>query len=156
MRMSKSNKITGYGLWFTILPIAYCLLLTGPAFADDLHYNNILVGDRAAGMGGAYTAVADDPSGLYYNPAGIVFAPGRSFSASVNAFQYSQKEYKDVLGGTAGSENLQTCNPTTSASFSLLEKARSVFRMLSPIPGWRTRTRLSTISLGLTHQPVCR
>lgn len=69
------------------------------AHADDLHYNNILVGDRAAGMGGAYTAISDDPSGLYYNPAGIVFAPGRSFSASVNAYQYSKKTYKDVLGG---------------------------------------------------------
>jgi long-chain fatty acid transport protein len=67
--------------------------------ADEYHYNNILVGDRAAGMGGAYTAVSDDPSGLFYNPAGIVLAPGRSFSASVNAYHYSQKEYKDVLGG---------------------------------------------------------
>jgi len=70
-----------------------------PAFADEFHYNNILIGDRAAGMGGAYTAVSDDPSGLYYNPAGIVLAPGGSFSASVNAFQYTKKTYKDVLGG---------------------------------------------------------
>lgn len=109
MRMSKLNKISGQwsvvsGLWqglkrlTYLLPIACCLLPVA-AHADDLHYNNILIGDRAAGMGGAYTAVSDDPSGLYYNPAGIVFAPGRSFSASVNAYQYSRKTYKDVLGG---------------------------------------------------------
>lgn len=92
-----------------ILLTANCLL-PPKAGADELHYNNILVGDRAAGMGGAYTAISDDPSGLYYNPAGIVFAPGRSFSASVNAFQYSQKKYKDVLGGNGWerrSSNLQ-------------------------------------------------
>lgn len=97
-------------LTFFLLLTAYCSLLTGSASADDLHYNNILIGDRAAGMGGAYTAVSDDPSGLYYNPAGIVFAAGRSFSASVNAFQYSQKKYKDVLGGNGWdrkSSNLQ-------------------------------------------------
>lgn len=88
-----------------LLPAAYCLLLiafcllSSEVMADEYHYNNILVGERAAGMGGAYTAVSDDPSGLYYNPAGIAFAPGRSFSASVNAYHYSRKEYKDVLGG---------------------------------------------------------
>ncbi len=83
---------------FFLLLTSHVSRLTS-AYADDLHYNNILVGDRAAGMGGAYTAISDDPSGLYYNPAGIVFAPGRSFSASVNAYQYSKKTYKDVLGG---------------------------------------------------------
>ncbi len=32
---------------------------------------NIAVGARAVGMGGAYTAVADDPTALFWNPAGI-------------------------------------------------------------------------------------
>lgn len=31
----------------------------------------IAAGPRAVGMGGAFTAVADDPSALYWNPAGI-------------------------------------------------------------------------------------
>ena len=34
-------------------------------------------GDRAAGMGTAFIATADDGSAIYYNPAGIAFQPGR-------------------------------------------------------------------------------
>ncbi len=68
------------------------------AQADIYHYNNILIGDRAAGMGGAYTAISDDPSGLYYNPAGIALAAGASLNGSVNAFHTSASEYKNVFG----------------------------------------------------------
>lgn len=79
-----------------IAAILFCVGL--PAFADIYHYNNILIGDRAAGMGGAYTAVSDDPSGLYYNPAGVAHASGASINGSVNAFHYTYSEYKNVLG----------------------------------------------------------
>ena len=82
-----------------------CLILAGalafsaPALADQYHYNEMLVGDRAAGMGGAYVAVADDPTGLYYNPAGIVYSGKSSLSASMNAINISRTEYKNVLNG---------------------------------------------------------
>lgn len=110
MRMLKSSRIArskeqGVKRFIFLLMLSIMSLLAPHSSlltevrADEFHYNNILIGDRAAGMAGAYTAVSDDPSGLYYNPAGIVFAPGRSFSASVNAYQYSYKKYKDVLGG---------------------------------------------------------
>lgn len=36
----------------------------------------ISVGARAAAMGGSYVAVANDPTALYYNPAGIVWNKG--------------------------------------------------------------------------------
>lgn len=77
------------------------MVLSGGALAsaDEFHYNNILIGDRAAGMGGAYTAISDDPSGMYYNPAGLAYASGRSISASVNAYTVSNRTYKGVIGG---------------------------------------------------------
>ncbi len=84
-------------------PIIGILLLllcfSGAAAADEFHYNNFLIGERASGMGGAYTAVSDDPSGLYYNPAGIVYSTGRNLSASVNAFYSLSKKYDNVIGG---------------------------------------------------------
>lgn len=67
--------------------------------ADQWHYKNLIVGDRAAGMGGAYTAVSDTPEGTYYNPAGIVYAVGRSLSASANAFHNTETTYRGVLAG---------------------------------------------------------
>ena len=74
-------------------------LMSSVSTADEYHYNNMLIGDRATGMGGAYTGVSDDPSGLYYNPAGIVYTTGRNLSASVNAYYNTSKEYKNVIGG---------------------------------------------------------
>lgn len=88
--MQITKKILTYGL---------CALGTTPAFADDEHYVNFLLGGRAMGMGGAYTAVSDDPAGMYYNPAGIVYAHSPNLSASVNAFKYSNKTFLNVFSG---------------------------------------------------------
>jgi len=44
----------------------------GTTTADFL---NLPVGARAAGMGGAYTAVSDEASAIYWNPAGLVQIP---------------------------------------------------------------------------------
>lgn len=78
------------------------MLILFPALqgrADEFHYTNQLIGNRAAGMGGAYTAISDDPSGLYHNPAGIVYSQASNLTASVNAFSVGEKRYKAVLGG---------------------------------------------------------
>src|SRR5690348_2743254 len=50
------------------------LLLATPAAAQTFE----IVGTRAAGMGGAFVAVADDASATYWNPGGL--ALGRLFS----------------------------------------------------------------------------
>ena len=71
----------------------------GNLLADELHYNNILIGDRASGLAGAYTAISDDASGLFYNPAGIVFSEDLQLSASANAYHSTELVYKDVLNG---------------------------------------------------------
>ncbi len=41
--------------------------------------SDIGVGVRALGMGGVFTALADDPSGLYWNPAGMATAASGAF-----------------------------------------------------------------------------
>jgi len=69
------------------------------AAADINHYKNMLIGERPAGMGGAYNAVSDTPEGAFYNPAGMAYAVGQSLSVSVNAFHTAWTRYEGVLGG---------------------------------------------------------
>ncbi len=84
---------------FSLLAIAVAVfLVSGICYADSYHYRNILIGERAAGLGGAYTAISDDPSGMYYNPAGIVYSYGSNVSAGANAYHNTQKTYKGVFG----------------------------------------------------------
>jgi len=85
---------------FSVILIAgLAVFSVSTAVADEYHYTNLLIGDRASGMGGAYTAVSDDATGLYYNPAGTAYTMGRSVSASVNAFYNTEKKYNDVISG---------------------------------------------------------
>jgi long-subunit fatty acid transport protein len=63
-------------------------LLAPSAQAAFSNYNSILIGDQAAGMGGAYTAMISDASALaYYNPAGLAYLQGHSFSAAVGIYK---------------------------------------------------------------------
>lgn len=100
--MSRPDDCAGKFIFKTAVLLSWPIILLAAGHvvhADEFHYSNQLVGDRAAGMGGAYTAVADDPAGTYYNPAGIVYSQSQSLTASSNTFSSNKKTYKSVLGG---------------------------------------------------------
>ncbi len=103
---SMFRKITGF-----VLIVSALVSSGGAAVADDFHYTNLLVGDRASGMGGAYTAVSDDATGLYYNPAGVAYTTGRNMSASVNAYYDNEKTYKSVIGGNGWTRHSSSLLP---------------------------------------------
>jgi long-chain fatty acid transport protein len=56
------------------------------ARADFFNFRNVLPGSRAALLGGAFTAIADDGSAVWYNPAGLSQLP--SFTATLAADAY--------------------------------------------------------------------
>ena len=93
-------------------------LLTGgfaaSAFAYQSNQRNILPGGRPAVMGGAYTAVSDDPYGVYYNPAGIVTGQKNKteVSASGNAFGQGSMVYKGAVEGEDFEEGYVSNYPT--------------------------------------------
>lgn len=72
--------------------------LTPSVWADQFHYHNLVVGERAMGLGGAFCAVSDDASGVIYNPAGIAFALSNDITGSANAYYSKKVVYKKTLG----------------------------------------------------------
>ena len=62
------------------------LLVATSARADFFNARNIILGERASLLGGAFTALADDSTAGYYNPAGLVQVPGFALAASANVY----------------------------------------------------------------------
>jgi hypothetical protein len=92
------------------LPLAGALvaLAPGSGLAADpgdtgLAFLKIGVGARAAAMGEAYVAVAQDPTAMYWNPAGISNAPDLAFHASHNEWISDVRyEYIGAVQGMRG------------------------------------------------------
>ncbi len=114
--MKRTNKQIDL-IWKTLFTVS--LLVSGVAVADQFHFNNNLIGERALGLGGAYTAVADDASGLFYNPAGITYTNGKNMSGSVNTFYFAETVYKDALG--AGNDFSRTSSSLLPNFFGMVQ-----------------------------------
>ena len=82
-----------------VCTVTNLLLLSPFMLADEYHYNNLLIGKDAVGMGGAYTAVGDDLSSIYYNPAALTRV-GDSNMASINTFAWEQTTFNNVFGNS--------------------------------------------------------
>jgi hypothetical protein len=85
-------------LWLVFSGFA-CVAVVPAARADDAHHRSNLLGDRALGMGGAWTGLADDPSAAYYNPAGLGTAARRSLSASMQLDGFEHVKIDSALEG---------------------------------------------------------
>jgi len=82
------------------------------SFASDVgttaaNFLKMGIGARATAMGGAYTAIADDGTSLYWNPAGLAQIENTQISAMYNLwFQEVRQGYLNLvfpfLGGRAG------------------------------------------------------
>jgi len=71
--------------------LAVCLILclTAPGWGEDSFLRNEF-GARALGMGGACSAVADDPQAALWNPAGLAQLRQASLSGSQNHLSFTQ------------------------------------------------------------------
>lgn len=90
------------------LAAGFCV---GGAQASEYHYKDLLIGERAAGLGGAFAAISDDPSGIYHNPAGIAFSMENYLSISANAFASTSQQYADIYPGQSYTYRSQTLIP---------------------------------------------
>jgi hypothetical protein len=85
------------------------LVLTGslPVRADPFHFQGIPLGQRAIGFGGAFTAVADDPSASFYNPAGLVTTGDSALSASLTLNAFDRQTIVDGFRTPLGDTDLK-------------------------------------------------
>ena len=92
--------------------IALALLIAVAARADDSRYQDFPVGSRATALGGAFVALSDDPSGLYYNPAGICDARrlNVNVSASLYGFERQSRGAINIGRGTFSLAGLNELN----------------------------------------------
>ena len=49
-------------------------------------------------MGGAYSAISDDVSGTYYNPAGTAFAQNSYYSINASSYNETKVDHKNLFG----------------------------------------------------------
>lgn len=79
-----------------LLLLCFILFSGKFAFADEYHHKNLLLGTKAIGLGGAFTAISDDLSAVFYNPAGLTNTT-ESNSASISTFAWDKTNFKDVF-----------------------------------------------------------
>ena len=80
----------GRSLSSAVLALIIPLLTSVPASAQTFE----TVGTQAAGMGGAFVAVADDATAVYWNPAGL--ALGGSYFSLVLDYNQGKAEPEDI------------------------------------------------------------
>ena len=83
----------------SLLAVPRRVLFAAPAGATKYagEFMKIPVGARAVGMGGAFSAVADDATAPYWNPAGMVFLPYRE------AFLQHAEQFGSLVNHNFGS-----------------------------------------------------
>jgi long-chain fatty acid transport protein len=70
----------------SLILLVSVILITASLWAGG--WNNTLMGCRAFAIGGAFVAVANDPSAIFHNPAGLVYQKG-VFNLSIDGFYIS-------------------------------------------------------------------
>ncbi|MFH1809120.1 MAG: hypothetical protein ABIJ09_10275 [Pseudomonadota bacterium] len=94
--------------------------------ADDAHYQNFVAGARGTTLGGAFTAIADDSSGLYFNPAGIVDVRRANLSISSSLYGFErQLSFAGELDGQRWIDEF-TRRPITGAEVNIIPAATGV------------------------------
>lgn len=88
------------------------------------------MGERGAMLGGAYTALSEDISGSYYNPAGLAFIDKFSLSMTANMYSLRKESRKDENGSVMKVDTVDLL-PTTfgfNLSWSRVTAAFSIYQ----------------------------
>src|SRR5262245_21643846 len=143
-RMASSAAAQLSFLW-----IGLALSVCAPAPAAAQSFDS--VGTRAAGMGGAFVAVADDASAVYWNPAGLALG-GWLFSVLLDTRQDQARPDVIDLAGNRSSSLVAVGTPPLGLSYYRLDSRRLEPAVSIAIPGDANvhLERLVTDHIGIT------
>ena len=85
--------------------------------AQALYYRSVPVGERAVGLGGAFTGVASDPSSTYYNPGGMTYGERFELLGSFSSLVLTRKRFDNAFDTPAEQESFETKNTTSLPRF---------------------------------------
>jgi len=115
-------------------------------------------GAKAMGMGFAFTAQADDPSAIYFNPAGIVQLEGSNFKGGITYVKENGGTFTGTTPLTGGATVTETQKDLISTSRTCFSRGRlprtsptaSAFSRRS---AWARSTRTATRASSGTRSP---
>src|SRR5690606_26100306 len=95
--------------YLRVLLAAFSACVPTKVTAQGLYNHQLPFGPGAGSLGGAFTAIADDPSAVIYNPGGVAFIEADKSTLSHNT--YLQARYrinKALLGSDYKSTHVNT------------------------------------------------
>ncbi|MGD2246697.1 MAG: outer membrane protein transport protein [Candidatus Aminicenantes bacterium] len=116
------------GFVFLVLPV----LIAGSLWGGG--WNNTLMGCRALAIGGAFVGVADDPSAVFHNPAGLVYQE-KAFNLSIDGFHISPTHEYVTPEGDAAQSQYKTTLPQFFLTYRANEKMTLGFGFYVPYAG---------------------
>ncbi len=87
------------------------------AHAQSFYYRSIPIGERAIGLGGAYTGIADDPSAAYYNPAGLMEGGEFALLGSLSSIVYTRQKIDNAFQSPYLNQDFVSDSTTTLPHF---------------------------------------
>ena len=112
--------MTRLGSHVPLLSSLMLLCAAARARAEPFHAQTLPLGQRAIGMGGAFTAISNDPSATYYNPAGIVTGGASALSASLTLTAFDRSS---VASGFRTANGRSTLDHNAAASLPVFVSA---------------------------------
>jgi long-chain fatty acid transport protein len=94
-------------------------------------WNNTLMGCRAIAMGAAFAGIADDPSAVFYNPAGLVFQE-QKLNLSINGFYIMPTHAYTGMGGSMLQSKFNSTIPQIFLSYKANENVTVGFGAYAP------------------------
>ena len=127
MKWKTNTSVTRSGRWDSSSSFAYgtivlallivCSLCPNGTEAQGLYYRTIPIGERAIGLGTAYTGISDDPSATYYNPGGLTTGGRFQFLGSLSSIVFTRQKIEGAFDSPNIDRDLTSTRTTTLPHF---------------------------------------